>query len=409
MKKNKCGNRYSPEVRERAVRMVFEHQGEFDSQSAAIKSIAPKIGCGPDTLRAWVRRAETDSGRRDGVTTAERDRIKALERENRQLRQANEILKKASAYFCSGGARPPVSEVISFIKEHRDVCGVEPICRVLQIAPSTFYAHLAVEDDPDKASDRAKRDAELRAEMKRIWDDNQSVYGARKLWHAMRREGYDLAHCTVERLMRDIGIEGVRRGKKVKTTWADKALPCPMDRVNRQFRATMPNQLWVSDFTYVSTWQGFVYVAFVIDTFANKIVGWRASRSQQTQFVLDALEQALYERWPSESLIHHSDRGSQYLSIKYTERLADAGLEPSVGTVGDSYDNALAETMFGLFKAEVIHRLEPWKSADAVEWETLNWVDWFNNRRLLEPIGYITPTEAEEAFYANMNTLDKVA
>jgi len=299
--------------------------------------------------------------------------------------------------------------MISFIREHRDICGVEPICRVLQIAPSTFYAHLAVENDPDKASDRAKRDAELRPEMKRVWEDNRSVYGARKLWHAMRREGLDLARCTVERLMRDIGIEGVRRGKKVKTTWPDKALPCPMDRVNRTFRATMPNQLWVSDFTYVSTWQGFVYVAFVIDTFANKIVGWRASKSQQTQFVLDALEQALYERRPVDSLIHHSDRGSQYVSIKYTERLADAGLEPSVGTVGDSYDNALAETMIGLFKAEVIHRLGPWKSADAVEWETLKWVDWFNNRRLLEPIGYITPAEAEEAFYENMNVVDKVA
>jgi len=237
------------------------------------------------------------------------------------------------------------------------------------------------------------------------------------------REGHDLARCTVERLMRDIGIEGVRRGKKIKTTWpplgrfamqiafraTDEALPCPMDRVNRQFRATMPNQLWVSDFTYVSTWQGFVYVAFVIDTFANKIVGWRVSRSQQTQFVLDALEQALYERRSSDSLIHHSDRGSQYVSIKYTERLADAGLEPSVGTVGDSYDNALAETMIGLFKAEVIHGLGPWKSADAVEWETLKWVDWFNTRRLLEPIGYITPAEAEEAFYANMNAIDKVA
>lgn len=239
----------------------------------------------------------------------------------------------------------------------------------------------------------------------------------------MFREGHDLARCTVERLMRDIGIEGVRRGKKIKTTWpplgrfamqiafraTDEALPCPMDRVNRQFRATMPNQLWVSDFTYVSTWQGFVYVAFVIDTFANKIVGWRVSRSQQTQFVLDALEQALYERRSSDSLIHHSDRGSQYVSIKYTERLADAGLEPSVGTVGDSYDNALAETMIGLFKAEVIHGLGPWKSADAVEWETLKWVDWFNTRRLLEPIGYITPAEAEEAFYANMNAIDKVA
>ncbi|MCL4137859.1 UNVERIFIED_CONTAM: hypothetical protein GTU68_065554 [Idotea baltica] len=299
--------------------------------------------------------------------------------------------------------------MITFIKEHRDICGVEPICRVLKIAPSTFYAHLAVERDPDRASDRAKRDDELRPAMKQVWEDNRSVYGARKLWHAMRREGHDLARCTVERLMRDIGIEGVRRGKKIKTTWPDKALPCPLDRVNRQFRATMPNQLWVSDFTYVSTWQGFVYVAFVIDTFANKIVGWRASRSQQTQFVLDALEQALYERRPSENLIHHSDRGSQYLSIKYTERLADAGLEPSVGTVGDSYDNALAETMIGLFKAEVINKLGPWKSADAVEWETLKWVDWLNNRRLLEPIGYITPTEAEEAFYANMKTLDKVA
>jgi len=299
--------------------------------------------------------------------------------------------------------------MIAFIKAHRDVCGVEPICRVLQIAPSTFYAHLAIERDPDLASVRAKRDAQLRPAMKRVWEDNRSVYGARKLWRAMLREGDDLARCTVERLMRDIGIEGVRRGKKIKTTWSDKALPCPMDRVNRQFRATMPNQLWVSDFTYVSTWQGFVYVAFVIDTFANKIVGWRASRSQQTQFVLDALEQALYERRPSDSLIHHSDRGSQYVSIKYTERLADAGLEPSVGTVGDSYDNALAETMIGLFKAEVIHKMGPWKSADAVEWETLKWVDWFNNRRLLEPIGYITPVEAEEAFYANMNAVDKVA
>ena len=299
--------------------------------------------------------------------------------------------------------------MINFIKEHRSVCGVEPICRVLQIAPSTFYAHLAIENDPDKASARARRDIELRSEMRRVWEENPEVYGARKLWHAMKREKFDIARCTVERLMRNIGIEGVRRGKKVKTTWPDKALPCPMDRVNRQFRATMPNQLWVSDFTYVSTWQGFVYVAFVIDTFANKIVGWRASKSQQTQFVLDALEQALYERRPTDSLIHHSDRGSQYLSIKYTQRLAAAGLEPSVGTVGCSYDNALAETMIGLFKAEVIHKLGPWKSADAVEWETLKWVDWFNNRSLLEHIGYITPTEAEETYYENMNTFDKVA
>jgi len=249
--------------------------------------------------------------------------------------------------------------MMAFIKEHRKVCGVEPICSVLQIAPSTFYAHLAVERDPNKASDRAKRDAELRPEMKRVWDDNQSVYGARKLWHAMRREKFNIARGTVDRLMRDIGIERVWRGKTVKTTWPYKALPSPLDRVNRQFRAAVPNQLWVSDFTYVSIWQGFVYEVFFIDTFDNQFVGWRALRSQQTQFVLDALEQALYQRQASENLIHHSDGGSQYLSIKYTERLAGAGLEPSVGTVDDSYDNALAETMIGLLKAEVIHRLGP--------------------------------------------------
>lgn len=299
--------------------------------------------------------------------------------------------------------------MIAFIKEHRSLCGVEPICRVLQIAPSTFYAHQSIERAPSLASDRIKRDAMLKPELDRVWKDNYSIYGARKLWYAMKREGYDIARCTVERLMRDMGVEGVRRGKRVKTTRPDKALPCPLDHVNRQFRAAVPNQLWVSDFTYVSTWQGFVYVAFVIDTFANRIVGWRASKSQQTQFVLDALEQALYERRPSDSLIHHSDRGSQYVSIKYTERLKDAGLEPSVGTVGDSYDNALAETMIGLFKAEVIHRLGPWKTAESVEWETLKWVDWFNNCRLLEPIGYITPNEAEENYYANINTFDMVA
>ena len=299
--------------------------------------------------------------------------------------------------------------MIAFIKEHRGVCGVEPNCRVLQIAPSTFYAHLAVENDPAKASDRVKRDAELRPEMKRVWKDNRSVYGARKLWHAMKREKFDVARCTIERLMRDIGIEGVRRGKKIKTTWPDKALPCPLDRVNRQFRAMMPNQLWVSDFTYVSTWQGFVYVAFVIDTFANKIVGWRASRSQQTQFVLDALEQALYERRPAESLIHHSDRGRQYLSIKYTERLVEAGIAPSVGSVGDSYDNARAESTIGLFKTEVIDFMGPWKSIGQVEWETLKWVNWYNTKRLHSKIGYITPQEAEENYYQALNAAEKAA
>jgi len=234
------------------------------------------------------------------------------------------------------------------------------------------------------------------------WDPASGLHQGQRSDVPRKQAGHMTATCDDQHQLRSTLAQ-------TEPSTHDKALPCPMDRVNRQFRATMPNQLWVSDFTYVSTWQGFVYVAFVIVTFANKIVGWRASRSQQTQFVLDALEQALYERRPSDSLIHHSDRGSQYVSIKYTERLADAGLEPRVGTVGDSYDNALAETMIGLFKAEVIHKMGPWKSADAVEWETLKWVDWFNNRRLLEPIGYIMPAEAEEAFYANMNIVDKVA
>ena len=301
--------------------------------------------------------------------------------------------------------------MIAFIEDHKVVHGVEPICRVLPIAPSTFYAHAAIARDPDLASDRAKQDAIDRKKIKDAFDDSGKRYGARKIWHELRRNNHDIARCTVERLMKAMRIQGVVRGQKPITTNPDTSQPCPDDKVNRDFTASMPNQLWVSDFTYVSSWQGMVYVAFVIDVFARCIVGWRVSTSMTTGFVLDALNQAICQRAPSEaeSLIHHSDRGSQYLSIKYTERLADAGLEPSVGTVGNSYDNALAETMIGLFKAEVIHRLGPWKSADAVEWEALKWVDGFNNRRLLKPIGYITPTEAEDAFYANINTLDKVA
>ena len=298
--------------------------------------------------------------------------------------------------------------MIAFIKDHRGAHGVEPICRVLRIAPSTFYERIAIERDPDRASDRAKRDAYLCKEMKNVWEKNRSVYGARKLWHAMKREKIDIARCTVERLMRQLGIQGVRRGKKIKTTYGQPTYQCPLDKVNRQFRASQPNELWVSDFTFVSTWRGFVYVAFVIDTFANRIVGWKASTTQDTQFVLDALEQAIHARRPAEKLIHHSDRGSQYVSIKYTERLADAGLEPSVGSVGDSYDNALAETIIGLFKTEVTNRLGPWKSKDQVEWETLQWVNWFNKERLLEPLGYITPIEAEERYEQTLKS-NKIA
>ena len=305
--------------------------------------------------------------------------------------------------------------MIAFIDDQRAVHGVEPICKVLPIAPSTYHAHAAQRRDPLRLSARARRDTALRIEVRRVFEANFRVYGVRKVWRQLRREGFDVARCTVARLMRAMGLAGVIRGKPVRTTISDRSAPCPLDRVNRQFRAPAPDMLWVSDFTYVATWAGArlwalppalppptLYVAFVIDTYARRIVGCRASRTAHAGFVLDALEQALHDRRPTHSggLIHHSDRGSQYVSIKYTERLAEAGIEPSVGSVGDSYDNALAETINGLYKAEVIHRRGPWRSFEAVEYATLEWVDWFNHRRLLEPIGNIPPAEAEEQYYA---------
>ena len=292
--------------------------------------------------------------------------------------------------------------MIAFIDDHREGYGVEPICRVLPIAPSTYHAHEARRRRPDTAPPRVRRDAALSVEIQRVFHENFQVYGVRKVWRQLKREGEDVARCTVARLMRGMGLQGVIRGKRVRTTISDKAAPCPLDRVNRQFKAPKPNLLWVSDFTYVATWAGFVYVAFVIDAYARRIVGWRVSRSAHAGFVLDALDQALHDRRPmsGSGLVHHSDRGVQYVSIKYTERLAEAGLEPSVGSIGDSYDNALAETINGLYKAEVIHRRGPWRSLEAVEYATLEWVDWFNNRRLLEPIANIPPAEAEAAYHA---------
>ncbi|MGK2761179.1 IS3 family transposase, partial [Escherichia coli] len=389
---------FSPEVRQRAVRMVLESQGEYDSQWAAICSIAPKTGCTPETLRVWVRQYERDTGGGDGgLTTAERQRLKELERENRELHRSNNILRQASAYFCEGGVRPPLEKIMPLLDKLREQYGVGPVCSELHIAPSTYYHCQQQRHHPDKRCTRAQRDDWLKREIQRVYDENHQVYGVRKVWRQLLREGIRVARCTVARLMAVMGLAGVLRGKKVRTTVSRKTVATG-DRVNRQFVAERPDQLWVADFTYVSTWQGFVYVAFIIDVFAGYIVGWRVSSSMETTFVLDALEQALWARRPS-GTIHHSDKGSQYVSLAYTERLKEAGLLASTGSTGDSYDNAMAESINGLYKAEVIHR-KSWKNRAEVELATLTWVDWYNNRRLLGRLGHTPPAEAEKAYYA---------
>nr|WP_173400158.1 IS3 family transposase [Escherichia coli] len=399
--------RFSPEVRQRAVRMVLESQGEYDSQWATICSIAPKIGCTPETLRVWVRQHERDTGGGDGgLTTAERQRLKELERENRELRRSNDILRQASAYFGEGGVRPPLEKMMPLLDKLREQYGVGPLCSELHIAPSTYYHCQQQRHHPDKRSARAQRDDWLKKEIQRVYDENHKVYGVRKVWRQLLREGIRVSRCTVARLMAVMGLAGVLRGKKVRTTISRKAVAAG-DRVNRQFVAERPDQLWVADFTYVSTWQGFVYVAFIIDVFAGYIVGWRVSSSMETTFVLDALEQALWARRPS-GTVHHSDKGSQYVSLAYTQRLKEAGLLASTGSTGDSYDNAMAESINGLYKAEVIHR-KSWKNRAEVELATLTWVDWYNNRRLLERLGHTPPAEAEKAYYASIGNDDLAA
>ncbi|EOC1879705.1 IS3 family transposase [Escherichia coli] len=399
--------RFSPEVRQRAIRMVLESQGEYDSQWAAICSIAPKIGCTPETLRVWVRQHERDTGGGDGgLTTAERQRLKELERENRELRRSNDILRQASAYFGEGGVRPPLEKMMPLLDKLREQYGVGPLCSELHIAPSTYYHCQQQRHHPDKRSARAQRDDWLKKEIQRVYDENHKVYGVRKVWRQLLREGIRVARCTVARLMAVMGLASVLRGKKVRTTISRKAVVAG-DRVNRQFVAERPDQLWVADSTYVSTWQGVVYVAFIIDVFAGYIVGWRVSSSMETTFVLDALEQALWARRPS-GTVHHSDKGSQYVSLAYTQRLKEAGLLASTGSTGDSYDNAMVESINGLYKAEVIHR-KSWKNRAEVELATLTWVDWYNNRRLLERLGHTPPAEAEKAYYASIGNDDLAA
>ncbi|MBV7205627.1 IS3 family transposase [Escherichia coli] len=385
--------RFSPEVRQRAVRMVLESQGEYDSQWTAICSIAPKIGCTPETLHVWVLQHEQDIGGGDGgFTTTERQRLKELERENRELRRSNDILRQASAYFGEGGVRPPLEKIMPLLDKSREQYGVGPVCSELHIAPSTYYHCQQQRHHPDKRNARAQRDDWLKKKI-------PCVYDVRKVWRQLFREGIRVARCTVARLMAVMGLAGVLRGKKVRTTISRKAVAAG-DRVNRQFVAERPDQLWVADFTYVSTWQGFVYVAFIIDVFAGYIVGWRVSSSMETTFVLDALEQALWARRPS-GTIHHSDKGSQYVSLAYTERLKEAKLLASTGSTGGPHDNAMAESINGLYKAEVIHR-KSWKNRAEVELVTLTWVDWYNNRCLLVRLGHIPPSEAEKAYYASI-------
>ncbi|HCU4124275.1 TPA: IS3 family transposase, partial [Escherichia coli] len=379
----------------------------YDSQWAAICSIAPKIGCTPETLRVWVRQHERDTGGGDGgLTSAERQRLKELERENRELRRSNDILRQASAYFGEGGVRPPLEKMMPLLDKLREQYGVGPVCSELHIAPSTYYHCQQQRHHPDKRSARAQHDDWLKREIQRVYDENHQVYGVRKVWRQLLREGIRVARCTVARLMAVMGLAGVLRGKKVRTTISRKAVAAG-DRVNRQFVAERPDQLWVADFTYVSTWRGFVYVAFIIDVFAGYIVGWRVSSSMETTFVLDALEQALWARRPS-GTVHHSDKGSQYVSLAYTQRLKEAGLLASTGSTGDSYDNAMAESINGLYKAEVIHR-KSWKNRAEVELATLTWVDWYNNRRLLERLGHTPPAEAEKAYYASIGNDDLAA
>nr|WP_244444883.1 IS3 family transposase [Escherichia coli] len=387
--------------------MHFRQNHQSEPQWATICSIAPKIGCTPETLRVWVRQHERDTGGGDGgLTTAERQRLKELERENRELRRSNDILRQASAYFGEGGVRPPLEKMMPLLDKLREQYGVGPLCSELHIAPSTYYHCQQQRHHPDKRSARAQRDDWLKKEIQRVYDENHKVYGVRKVWRQLLREGIRVARCTVARLMAVMGLAGVLRGKKVRTTISRKAVAAG-DRVNRQFVAERPDQLWVADFTYVSTWQGFVYVAFIIDVFAGYIVGWRVSSSMETTFVLDALEQALWARRPSGTL-HHSDKGSQYVSLAYTQRLKEAGLLASTGSTGDSYDNAMAESINGLYKAEVIHR-KSWKNRAEVELATLTWVDWYNNRRLLERLGHTPPAEAEKAYYASIGNDDLAA
>ncbi|MFF0526219.1 IS3 family transposase [Actinomadura nitritigenes] len=400
---------YPPELRRRAVRMVAEVRPDYPSEWSAMKAVATKLGVKhAETVRSWVRQAEVDAGARPGTTTEEAAELKRLKRENAELRRANEILK-AAAGFLRGRARPATQVLTAFIDAFKKVFGAEPICRVLpahgtKIAPSTYYAARS-----RPASARAERDAWLKSEITRIYTDNYRVYGARKVWRQLQREGHAVARCTVERLMRELCLHGARRGRKVRTTVRDDGHERAADLLRRDFTAPSPNRRWVADFTHVTTWAGVVYVAFVVDIFSRAVVGWAAATSKRTRLVLDALDMALWRRDRAgrpvgPGLVHHSDAGSQYTSFRFTTHLVDAGIDASIGTVGDALDNALMESAIGLYKTELIKSGGPWKNLTGVELATAEWVDWYNTTRLHGEIGHIPPDEYEALHYSQNHT-----
>ncbi|WP_406430441.1 IS3 family transposase [Streptomyces sp. NBC_00631] len=404
-------SRYPLELRRRAVRMVAEVRDDYPNETAALQAVADKLDIGSrETLRNWVKQHEIDAGQRPGTTTEESAQLKALKKENAELKRANEILK-AAAKFLRGRARPATHALVAFIDEHRDrFGGVEPICRTLtahdcKIAPSTYYAHRKRLDTP---SARSVRDEELKERIQEVYTSNYRVYGARKIWRELNRQGHAVARCTVERLMRELGIQGAVRGKRVITTIPGGQAERAPDLVDRDFVASAPNRCWVADFTHVKTFAGVVYVAFVVDTFSRRIVGWSAATVKETVFVLDALEMAIWQRdrdqrpiQPGE-LIHHSDAGSQYTSYRLAKHLDAAGIAASIGSVGDAYDNALMESTIGLFKTELIKPQRPWKTLSQVELATAEWIDWYNHRRLHGEIGHIPPVEYEANYYTEL-------
>ncbi|WP_418896307.1 IS3 family transposase [Streptomyces cupreus] len=401
-------SQYPLVLRRRAVRMVAEVRPEYDTEWAAMKAVAAKLGIGTtETLRKWVRQDEIDAGTRPGTTTEESAELKRLKKENAELKRANEILKAAAKFF-RGRARPATHTLVAFIDEHKGrFGGVEPICRVLtahdcKIAPSTYYAHHKRQATP---AARTVRDRELKTLIQEAYQANYRVYGARKNRRLLNRQGVAVARCTVERLMRELGVTGAVRGKRVITTIPDVSAERAPDLVDRNFVALAPNRCWVADFTHVATLAGVVYVAFVVDTFSRRIVGWSAATSKETRLVLDALEMALWQRGrdqrPDQSgeLIHHSDAGSQYTSFALAEHLNRAGIAASIGSVGDAYDNALMESTIGLFKTELIKPSRPWKTLSEVELATAEWVDWYCHRRLHGEIGHVPPAECETNYY----------